>query len=120
MPPNMFSIYQKMQIFALVTIFPMKLREIVKENPSLAITGKARLLELARNKLDKEGYNYKKGRSRTLGTGGATPKKRVFLSAQLKREKINHLKEDMAELELQMKLTETQRDKFTTAKKLRP
>ena len=36
--------------------------EIVKENPSLAIAGnKARLLELARNKLDIEGYNYKKG-----------------------------------------------------------
>lgn len=93
--------------------------ELVKVNPSL-VYKKSEMLKLAIAKLDSEGYNYKKKKSRSKLISNAEqdlqdmPRKKI--SQEIRTKRINELNEDLKEVDLQLDLCEKQRIKQTNVK----
>ena len=65
--------------------------------------------------MDKDGYQYKKGKLRTLGKE-AMPAKIPNLTAQLRQDRISELKQDLKDLDLQINLHARERERFNTVK----
>ena len=87
--------------------------ELCLENPTLS-DNKQKLMELSRKKLDNDGYNYSKKRSRSklFGTGSmesASSSKKMKMSEDLRTKKVEELTADIASLEDRMRLLQKQR-----------
>lgn len=94
--------------------------ELCLDDPSL-LHKRGKLTNLARKKIDDEGYCYKKKRSRSkaFGTGVWTSKepKKVKLSAEFRHKRIQALAEDLDSLNTTMALLEKERYKQHNMKK---
>ena len=87
--------------------------ELCLENPSL-VNNKGRLMDLARAKVDEEGYPYKKKRSRSKAFGAVKDqgkRKHIKLSAEFRKKRIEDLSEDINSINSTMALLEKERYK---------
>ena len=87
--------------------------ELCLENPSL-VNNKGRLMDLARAKVDEEGYPYKKQRSRSKAFGAVKDqgnRKHIKLSAEFRKKRIEDLSEDINSINSTMALLEKERYK---------
>jgi flagellar biosynthesis GTPase FlhF len=94
--------------------------ELCLDDPSL-LHNRGELINIARKKIDDEGYCYKKKRSRSkaFGTGVETSKesKKIKSSAQFRHKRIQALTEDLDSLNTTMALLEKERYKQHNMKK---
>lgn len=87
--------------------------ELCLETPSL-VNNEGRLMDLARAKVDEEGYPYKKKRSRSKAFGAVKEqgkRKHVKLSAEFRKKRIEDLSEDINGINSTMALLEKERYK---------
>ena len=87
--------------------------ELCIENPTL-LDDKQNLIELCRKKLDNDGYNYSKKRSRSklFGTGSmehGSSSKKMKMSEHLRTKKVEELTDDIASLADRIRLLQQQR-----------
>jgi len=95
---------------------------LCKDNISL-LSDRKKLFELAKQKVDADGYNYKKKRSRSKAFGtkmqnaesGETEKKKNKTVKEVRDNRIFALREDIASSKETIKLLEQQRNKFVTS-----
>ena len=87
--------------------------ELCLDNPKL-MNDRGELLNLSRNKVDEEGYAYKKKRSRSKAFGGGNLKqesKKIKLSSEFRQRRIKEVSEDINSLNVTLSLLEKERYK---------
>lgn len=82
--------------------------EVALENPVL-ITDRGKLIEKGKEKLDKDGFNYKKSKSRSKAVSLPFKVKKVLPDVREKR--ISELEEDLKETNIELQLMEKSRSK---------
>ena len=95
------------------TDYQIKVNEAAKiisgSKPYLVRKGnRGELLDLARKKVAEEGYNFKKGysRSKVYGKGGGGTPKRPKLDRDMRRQRMDELKEDIEDTSKRISLKE--------------
>ena len=91
---------------------------IVIENPAL-LSSRSKLLELARGKVDNDGYVYKKGKSRSKKlstTTEAPPKKRPKTVESFRLQRISQLQEDVKDINDRLQMKEKRRDQASNSR----
>ena len=97
---------------------------LCKDNISL-LSDKKKLFVLAKQKVDSDGYDYKKKRSRSKVYGssaqrdecGETAEKKTKVVKEVRDKRIVVIQEDIASCKETIKLLEQQRNKFVTSEK---
>ena len=94
--------------------------ELCVDNGSL-ISDRKVLYQKARSKVDADGYNYKKGASRSKTFGDQSeverPIKKVKLESEIRQKRISEVSEDISSCQETISLLEQQRSKFVTVGK---
>ncbi len=87
--------------------------ELALSDPNLLLS-RQKLLELARTKVKDDGYNFKKGKSRSKQAQSDSPApKRSKTSETLRAKHITELEEDIKDLDERLKFKEKRRDQAT-------
>ena len=92
-------------------------------NPALLLGKKGDILELARAKVHQDGYNYKKGRSRSKKhqpmAGDEPAVKRVIVNAEQRQHRIAELTEEISELNKRITFKERRIEEATLSRNYR-
>ena len=96
--------------------------QLCQENASL-LGNRKKLFDLAKQKIDADGYTYKKKTSRSKVFGNSVQKsaasgfQQANITQEMRQKKINELQEDIQACKESISLLEKQRSKFATAEK---
>ena len=82
---------------------------VALENPTL-VANKGALLELAKQKVDKDGYNYRKKRSRS-STIAPLPENTVKMRPNIRSRQMKQISEDLEEVKKEVFHLEKSREK---------